>query len=209
MSVATALVGNTDLLEPGLGFEPVGRAAMLLLFDGLNQEIETQQERWSEQDLKLQELTSGTVGQIDIEPIEGDHFFEGPHRSLVDAAPSAYPNVSVMGYSTQPKVTQYDQFDSMNMRLMVEVMVKAGPVPEGQEVDFETILHRRIQRTTEAVHIVVSSDRTLLGTVEPIQLPPRGGIAQQSWARREEKGRGPRYLWQGSRLEYALERQSA
>jgi hypothetical protein len=174
-----ALEGRSPFISDNfIGFEPVTRAARLVLFQGLDDEIDRQPE----------------------------NLHEGPHRSLLEQPIEAFPNCSVMAYVTIPSGEQFDQFDTSDITLFAETMVIAGPVPKGQEVPFETIVHRRIQRTTEAVNAVIKRSGTLLGTVNPIQSMPRGGIGNSSWLRPQEKGSGPRYLWHGSRLQYTLQR---
>lgn len=200
-------IANRGLLEDQIGFETIGRAAQILLFERLNENILHEQERWRLEDIRFQELglTPG-IGDIDLELVEPENFHEGPHKSVLEAPPDAFPCISVMAYYMQQDAEQWDQFDSYGMRLYVETLVKAGPVPEDAEISYETIVHRRIQRTTEAVHATFMSDRKLRGTVNDLSTQPRGGIADSSWVRRESKGQGPRYLWQGSRLEYSLQR---
>lgn len=206
-----ALPINPDFLSSQIGFEIGTRAAQLILLEGVNDELAAQEELWAGSDLALQELLGGGPGQTDLERFETTAFHAGPHKSFLKAPPAAFPNVSVMAYYTQPEAVQFDQIDNMQLRLYVEVICKAGPISsEGstEHSDFETIVHRRIERTTEAVHAVLRRDPTLRGTVLPTEVPPRGGIGDQSWVRREEKGSGPRYLMQGSRLEYTLQRQA-
>lgn len=207
-----ALIGNRDHPETIIGFEPLSRATRLILFEQLNDEIDRQAERWDMADLALQELgLDPGVGQIEVQHVEPGNFFEGPHKSLAESPPDRFPNVSAAGYMTIPAAAnfQLDQVDVNDLTLFVETMAIAGPVPKGQEVAFETIVHRRIQRTTEAVAAVIRRSGTLLGTVNPIERPPRGGIGNPSWVKREKAGAGPRYLWQGSRLQYTLQRHAA
>lgn len=207
-AVFPELIGNVAFPESLLGFEVVGRACQRLMIEKLNDEIDEQSERWKAADLALQELTGGPVGQIDVEHVPAASVWEGPHKSLLDQPPEALPALNIMGYVINPDPDQLDQLETIRIRLYIEALVKAGPVPVDQETAFETIVHRRIQRTTEAVNAVVMRDRTLRGAVRPIQSLPLGGIGQSAWLRKEEKGRGPRWLWQGSRLEYTLQRQA-
>lgn len=203
---ADALIGNRGLLEELIGFEPVTRAARLLLVRDLNDEIARQAERWGQEDLAVQSLgLDPGVGQVDVEAVADENFHEGPHISFLMAPPERFPNVSVMAYMTAPAGSQLlDRADTSDLTLFVDTMVKAGPVPSGQETAFETIVHRRIQRTTEAVNNVIQRDPMLLGTVLG-HGPPRGGIGQQAWVRND--GTSPtRYLWHGSRLQYTLQR---
>lgn len=202
-----ALIGNRDVLESNIGFEQVTRGARLVLFKGLNAEIDAQAERWGAADLELQSLgLDPGVGQIELEHIEPTNLHEGPHKSILEAPPTAFPNVSVMAYLAIPAGAQFDQFDSYEITLFAETFVIAGPVPTGQETAFETIVHRRIERTTEAVNTVLMRDSTLLGTVSPISVPGRGGIVDASWLKRKDGSSGSRYLVHGSKLQYTLQR---
>lgn len=206
-----ALVGNRPHLESGIGFEPAARAAKLLLLDRLNDAIDAQNDLWRRADEANDALgLDPGVGVIEAEHVQPQNFHEGPHKSLVEAPPEAFPNVSVMAYMTVPSASQFgDQVDSSDITLFVESMAIAGPVPDGLETAYETIVHRRIQRMTEAVASVIGSDPTLLGTVHYMSLPPRGGVGQNAWLRREGRGAGSKHLWQGSRLQYTLTRHHA
>lgn len=207
--VNQALTGNSGLLEDMIGFEPITRAVRLVLAKGVNSWIDRQSERWKIKDLALQALGIEQLGQIEVEHIPLDHIHEGPHPSFLESPPEAFPNITVMGYITRPSGSQFDQFDSSEITLFVETMCLAGPVPAGQDTVYETIVHRRIERTTEAVHATLRSDPMLLGTVDPMRLPPIGGIGTASWLRRQEGGSSLRHLMHGSRLQYTLQRHAA
>lgn len=205
-----AVIGNRGHLENLIGFEPVGRACRVVLLEGLNDEITRQQERWHAADLVLQELgLDEGVGQTAVQPVQPRNLFEGPHKSLLTSPPDRFPNVSMAAYIVAPSGEQFDQFDTSDLTLFVENMAIAGPVQKDQETVFETIVHRRIQRMTEAVVATIRQSGTLLNTVNPIQVPPRGGIGNATWLGKPDKGAGPRYLWQGSRLQYTLKRHAA
>jgi hypothetical protein len=210
MSAFDALIGNRDFIEDMIGFEPLSRATRLVLYEQLNDEIARQQERWALADLELQRLgLDPDVGQVEVEQIPTANFFEGPHKSLLTSPIERFPNISTAAYMTVPSAEQFDQIDQNDLSLFVESMAIAGPVPDGLEVAYETIVHRRIQRMTEAVAAVIRRSGTLLGTVNPIQMPPRGGVGNASWLGKKDKGAGERYLWQGSRLQYTLQRHAA
>jgi hypothetical protein len=208
--VFQAALGGLLAPDGSIGFESIARAVRIILARDLNDEIDRLSDKWGSADLQMQAMgLDPEVGQVDVEHIPVDHFHEGPHESLLDAPASAFPNVSIMAYSTAPSPSQgFDPFDSNDLRLFVETMVIAGPVPKGLESNFETIVHRRIQRTTEAVNTVIRRDKTLLGTILPQQFPVKGGIGRQSWVRPDHNEKGPRHIWHGSRLEYTLQRAS-
>lgn len=203
-----ATLGGMVAPDEAIGYEPVTRAVRLLLADRLADELAVEAERWRSADLQLQQMGFDPgVGQIDLEPIPNSHLHEGPHESLLMAPAESFPNVSMMAYLHAPSASQmFDTFDSHDITLFVETMVKSGPVTPGTEVAHETIVHRRIQRTTEAVNRVVRGDLTLLGTVMPQELPPRGGIGRQAWVQNNQNETGQRFMWHGSRLQYTLKR---
>lgn len=205
-----AALGNVQVPDAAIGWEPVSRAVKLLLSRDLSAELTKQEVKWHSSDLKMQELGFDPgVGQTDLEPIPNSHLHEGPHESFLEASADKFPNVSIMAYLNTPSASQlFDSLDTSDITLFVETMVKAGPVAAGTETAFETLVHRRIQRTTEAVNNVIRRDATLLGTVLPQQLPPRGGIGQQSWIRPSPNEGGQRFMWHGSRLQYTLQRAS-
>jgi hypothetical protein len=205
--LSQALTGNRGLLEDQIGFETIGRAARLVLAQGVNEQIVKQSDRWGMEDLALQAMGMDPgVGQVDIDEVPIGHIHEGPHQSILLAPPEAFPCISVMAYVSVPSGEQFDQIDQSDITLFVETYCLAGPVPDGSDTAYETIVHRRIQRTTEAVHATLKSSPSLLGTTHPMSLPPRGGIGNASWLSRGDGGTGPRYLRHGSRLQYTLQR---
>jgi hypothetical protein len=205
-----AALGNRAIPDASIGWEPVARAVRLILARDLDAEIDRQADQWAAADLQMQVMGFDPgVGQVDVEHVPIGHLHEGPHESLLDAPVSAFPNVSMNAYLNAPSgVQDHSYLTSSDITLYVETMVVAGPVVEGLETAFETIVHRRIQRTTEAINTVIQGDATLLGTVLPQQGPPRGGIGRQSWVKNDDDETGKRYLWHGSRLQYTLQRAS-
>jgi hypothetical protein len=210
-ALSQALIGNRGLVEGLIGFEPVERAVRLLLLDRLNAQIDSQAERWAQADLEMQALGFDEgVGQVDVEHVDASNIHGGRHESLLHAPPDKLPAVAVQAYQTNPSPTDRfgDQLDSSVLVIRVEIFVKAGPVPEDRSTwpSFETITNRRIMRTTEAVNAVLRGDPALLGSTDGVDSPPRGGIAPQRWV--DGKSGDPRYMWQGSALQYTAQRPS-
>lgn len=201
-------VGAAPGLDFALGFEEVGRATLKILVESLNDEIEERTNKWDLDDLDLQSLLGG-IGQVDVQPVDLEDFHDGPHPSVLKRAPERFPAVSVMSYFSQPVTSEIDQASGSSLKLAVEAFCVSGPVVEAALPQHETIVHRRILRTTEAINAVLMRERTLCGVVQPgITQGPRGGPGPQSFLRKEESGGGPDYIWQGSRLEYTLQRLS-
>lgn len=205
-----------DMVIPGRGpfgalqgFESVGRAARLVIADGIEDAIERVQAMWLIADELLEDYgMDAGVREADVESIETVNVFQGPHKSLAASPITRFPNVSVTAYATRPSAldARQDHMDVAELSLLVEVMVKAGPI-EDDPLFIESLVHRRIERTSEAVLMVLRESGTLLGTVDRVG-QPRGGIVNQSWTRNEarEGETGKTYVLHGSRFTYALTR---
>lgn len=203
-----AALGNRIVPDGAMGWEPIARATRLILARDLNDEIDSHSEKWSAADLQLQQMGFDPgVGQVDVDHVPDDHLHEGPHESFLSAPIEMFPNISVMAYLNRPSARQgYASMPTNDITLEVVTICAAGPIPDGLETAFETIVHRKIQRTSEAVIAVIQNDKTLLGTVLPQELPPSGGIGKQSWIRPRNGETGPMDIFHGSRLQYTLQR---
>lgn len=204
----TMIIGNRGPIESLQGFEVVGRAARLVVAEGINAEIDRQQQRWEQADLEF-EAAGYDVGvrAMGLEHVPVENVFGGPHKSLVASPLARFPNVSMTAYATRPSAQDplNDRMDVPEITLLVELMVKAGPVVSGQELLIESIVHRRVERTSEALLATIAKSKNLYGTVDTIS-QPRGGIVNASWTRNEdtEGEAGATYVLHGSRFTYAL-----
>lgn len=204
------LIANRGPVEPVHGFEVVGRAARLVVSEGINGEIDRLQERWRmpDEEFEAAGLDVG-VRAAGLEHVGPANVFQGPHKSLVTSPITRFPNVSMTAYATRPSAQNAtnDRIDVPELSLLVELMVKAGPVVAGDELLYESIVHRRVERTAEALIATIAKSGNFLGTVDYISLP-RGGIVNASWTRNEESEgeTGATYLLHGARFVYALTR---
>ncbi len=205
------LVANRGPLEDLVGFEVVGRAARLVVIDGINAQIDTVQERWRAAD-QIFEAAGHDVGIAaeGVESIASDNIFQGPHKSLLTSPISRFPNVTVVAYAARPGTSnpQNDVHRTLEISLLVELMVAAGPVDARGQLFFETLVHRRVERTTEAVLKTIGSSHNLLGAVSLVG-EPRGGIVNSSWTKKSEGGREETHVLHGARFQYALTRYAA
>lgn len=209
MSAAMVVTGRgpTDTLH---GFESIGRAARLVVAEGINAAIDRVQRVWLRADQDF-EAAGFDVGIRDegIESVEVTNVFGGPHKSLVASPIDRFPNVSVTAYATRPSGvnTASDRIDVPELSLLVELMVKAGPRTADNALFVESLVHRRVERTAEALLATITASRNLYGTVDIIS-QPRGGIVNASWTRNEdgEGEAGAVYILHGARFVYALTR---
>lgn len=146
---------------------------------------------------------------ISSEHVPIERIYSGHRPSLIEAPISYYPNVSVMTYTATPRTSADDEATWYDELLAVEVMAKC----EGDESDInqplnmqaQDIVNTRVNRMLQAVVNIVQRHDTLDGMVQRIVPAPTINIGVL-FVRREEKGRGPRWFWQGARLVYTIEK---
>lgn len=200
------------------GLEGVEREAFITLFENLNAEIDSVETYWDAKDEELAELRQTRLVPTYLERIERDNFHLGHKPSLIEAPLNEYPNVAVMAAESSPASDQPDQYDILTNLLIVEVMVKSPTViPAGSQgqtltdqerADLhvaEEVVNRRCKRTTDAVLTVLRRDLTFGGTIPPLKGPPTS-VVSDVFIRREKPGQGPIWFWQGSRIEWEIER---
>lgn len=210
--IAQMLVANRGPLEDLVGFEVVSRAARLVLIDSVNDEIDRVQERWRAADLLFEEDGNDAgIAALGLDHISSDNIFQGPHKSLLGSPISRFPNVSVTGYAVRPGAGDAlnDVHRNVEVSLLVEMIVVAGPIGEiGDDLFCESLAHRRIERTSEAVLAAIGRSQNLLGTVITIG-QARGGIVNASWIKRTDGGNEQAYVLHGARFQYAPQRQAS
>lgn len=193
------------------GLERLGREVILILADQLNQEIVNQQAYWDVLDQELATTLGKNYAVTTIEPIPNDHLHLGHVPSLIDSQITDFPNVAVMAYQSNRGGDQaLDQYHGLTDSIFIEVLCKAGPYPEDDQVAYfegEEMVNRRTQRTTDAVVSVINSNRTLNGLVNAIADPPSVTI-YDVFNRHLNRDRGPLYFWQGSRMVFTVQRLS-
>lgn len=197
----------TAISLTGTGQEEIQRAATLLMAANLSAAIVAEAASWTVLDQQMETIMGqGVPLPIVVEDVPTTRIYPGHRPSLIEASVDLYPNVSVMCAGSGSDADRgLDQVWSRICNLVVETMVKAGPYDEEDRSGIgEDICNRRAQRLTNAVISVVTNNNTLGGLVEPITDTPARVLISDVFVRREEKGRGPRWLWQVSRIEWAV-----
>jgi len=207
---ATMVIPGRGPADTMHGFPSVGRAARLVVANGINGEIDRVQRAWLRADQEFEDAGFDVgVRDAGVEYVESVNVFGGPHKSLVASPIDRFPNVSVTAYATRPSPRNAadDSYDVPELSLLVELMVKAGPMTADNALLVESIIHTRVERTSEALLATIAKSQTLYGTVDLIS-PPRGGIVNASWTRNEnsEGETGATYILHGARFVYALTR---
>ncbi len=181
-----------------IGIEEVQRAALIQLFDRLNQKLLDVESYFATQDLALAAHLARDPVSTTLEQIPPENFHEGHHPSLIKASIDAFPNCAVEASraSPAPGTDQLDHQTEFFVALAVEVMLRSS-------VD-ETEVVRRARRTAEAVNLVFMDDQTLAGVIHGFSTP--NVIWGDVFTRDEQANSayGPKWFWQGARLEYMV-----
>jgi len=187
--------------DPLAGLEEIQRQAFYMLFDNLNTRINEISTRMQISDQDFADHTGQPYVETIVEEVEPQNFYEGHRPSLISAAVESYPNCAVWVVRATPG-TGSEAFDHQTVYrnlVYVEVMVKS--------IEDEGEVNRRLLRTTEAVNVVMTADKTLGGTVSGFDGEPLISISDV-FTRKERTAYGPHWFWQGARLEYAVRKEA-
>lgn len=191
-----------------LSLELVQREALIVLFDGLNDMITSMDSTWSSEDDALLSALGRGAATWTVEQIPNENFYPGTIPSLINAPIDKYPNVCVVCYRGDPKVSSDDLGENYTHTLAVEIMVKSGSfdsdVNLSEGIFYEQEVNSRIQKTLDAAHLTLLANRHLNNTIP--ELPAPTVTIGDLFVRREEGGKGPRWYWQGGTLEYELDK---
>lgn len=191
------------LFDQTVGLEKVQRGAVLLLIANLPTVLASVESSWAADDAALAGARGVAYVPTTLEPVTSQHMYLGHIPTLIDAPLDHYPNLSVMAYGAVENEGGGGGWDqeghAFGIDMYIEVMCKSETSEEE--------VNSRIQRTTEAVNRVILAEPTLGGVVNRTQFS-RVDVSDV-FVRREEKSRGPRWFWQGSRLEYTIDKPAA
>ena len=181
-------------LTTSTSLEKLGKEALSTLSASFNSRLDTVQSLMNAYDV------ANGYETITVEHIAPEHFYHGHRPSLVDADVSMYPNCAVMAWSSRPGAELLDHLNINVVQLFVELMAKS--------YDNEYEVNARIQRMADAAHDVLMDDRTLGGLVFEIADAP-SVVLTEVFQRAEVRGHGPRFLWQGARMDYTITKYAA
>jgi hypothetical protein len=190
--------------------DDIQKAAVTILYGNLNAAIDAINATNAVLDAAWYTGLSRTDPMFAAEHIPGDNFYAGHVPGLINAPVAKYPNVACIANSGTPQESTDDWGEMYTLTLAVEIMCKSHSIGDADdETQAQLEVNARVQRTMEAVHAVLSTEtnRTLGGLVPKIAATP-AVIVSDVFTRREEKSRGPKWFWQGARLEYAVDKYS-
>lgn len=196
---------SSMLYDYTTGLERLAREVTLILADKLNGEIAAQQSKWVTLDQQYASRLGQAYEETILEPIDPANLYDGHRPSLIGASIDRYPNLAVMAFDAENvEELSGDQFMAYRAALQIEAMVKAGPYTNDDTSGAgEGLVNRRIQRMVDAIVICLIQSRNLNGLALEVEHVPTVEIGNV-FARREERSRGARFLWQGAVLTYAV-----
>lgn len=186
-------------LTTRLGTEAVQRAAIVVLFNHLNNMIISMNSTWAiEDDAFWSALSRGNQPWF-VEPVNEENFYAGTIPSLINAPINKYPNVAAICYIATPPSSTDDRGELYQDLLAIEVMVKS--------INSEEEVNSRIQKTLDAVHLTFMNsfeNRNLNNTISQLNAPRQ--TIGDVFIRREQTSHGDKWFWQGGTLEYTLQK---
>jgi hypothetical protein len=186
-------------LSTRLGTELIQREALLVLFNHLNNKIDSMASTWSIEDNDFWAALNRGNQDWFVERIEDRNFYPGSIPSLINSAIENYPNVAVICYDANPPGSRDDEGELYNDVLLIEVMVKS--------IVSEEEVNSRIQKTLDAIHLTFMDsleNRTLNNTIPRLNAPRQ--TIGDVFIRREKTNLGDRWYWQGGTLTYTVQK---
>jgi hypothetical protein len=191
--------------ESGIGLEGIQREVVVVLAEGLNDEIDRIEETWNERDAEYAAQLGKQPSETVIEHISVEHMHEGHRPSLIMSTtpPDEYPNLSVMAYSSTPLNNPIDQGTSANINIDIEVMVKAQ---EHDELESQAVADRRLHRTIEAIHNTLTRNSDLNGKILGFNNDPTVNLTNIFVRHGEVEAAFEDFWWQLGTMRYIVAR---
>lgn len=190
-----------------IGMEKIARETALLLIEHINDNIDDIDSLWNTLDQDL-----ATQQGVPYEPCTSDHvrpdkIHVGHRPSFIESDEANYPNLCVMSYeSGAGPYRNFDQGEDTSITFYIEGMVKDGPYqPEDPFLEKgEVLVNKKVQRMVEAVHRILSANRTLNGLIDGFEGSPR--VTVSDCLRRTNSTEAGTYdfYWSMFRIEYTV-----
>lgn len=184
-----------------VGLEEMQRAALIQLFDGINDALDAQESFMADRDAEFAAALGRDYVALELEHVLPENFYTGHVPSLIKAPIDKYPNVCAMTTQATPApgTETIDQGEAYRMILYVEVMAKS--MVSSSEVN------SRVARMAEAANACIMRDSTLGGRIFGFETAPTV-LLGDVFARREKTSYGPEWFWQGARMEYTVRKEA-
>jgi hypothetical protein len=191
-------------------FERLERGAIRFLSARLNAQIAAEEAEWAAEDADFANAMGRDLFPVTLEEIGAENFYAGHQPTLIEAPIDRYPNVTAMAFRADNVNDNNDHMDKFMISLAVEIMVKAiGPTDRNDTAGNAAaaeLCNSRIKRTAAAAHkVLMSDDARSFGQIVPRIGNTPSIFTTDVFVRHEDRGHGPRWFWQGARLDYRVE----
>jgi len=176
--------------------EDIQREALKILYDGLNNEIDSRSAAWVTADTAYFASIGRAAPGFSVEHVKSENFYPGTIPSLINAEIEKYPNCCSFAHLAVPRNSDDSVGEMYAVELEIAIMVKS--------ITSELEVNSRIQKTLEAAHAVMSKNRSLNHSV-PKFVSPRKTMGDV-FVRKERNSQGPRWFWQGGTLIYSVDK---
>lgn len=187
--------------------ELIQRAVAIQIIDNLPEQIALQEALWAIRDADWAVAAGRPPTTTTITPVLRRSVYLGHRLSLQDAPQDTLPAITVRCADTDPSEDreQADQYDSLELALVVEVWTTCGPFddPVANQADQDQI-DRQIHRLTAAVRGCISTDRSLGETTMGIRRPPRSRMSLPFVRSADATNAGKKFLVQATELTYSV-----
>lgn len=163
----------------GTGAEQIARAALGQIVDNLVEQCKLVEEDWIPRDQDWAKIIKIPYKRTVIKPVELRSMYLGAQPSLVaseDARFDKWPAITVRVDERRPSAVeeQPDQYNSMDLQLIVEVLAAVGPHDQDpiDNREISDAIDRQYQRLADAVVACIDLDTTLGNNIFPLKLPP-------------------------------------
>ena len=190
------------------GGEQIARAAALQIAQNLDEQCSLQEIIWNNRDQDWAAAIGIAYQPTRIIRPQKSSIYLGAQPSLVageNARFDKWPAVTCRCGARSPSADQADQWDNLDLELVIEVLAQAGPFAVDPLDDRSTsdAIDRQYQRLSDAVVACIDLDRSLGTGIPPISLPPRM-IPSLPFVKREKAGAGRWLLYQGMELSWTV-----
>lgn len=213
----TESVLNGNYSRPfGLGYESelIEKACKAQIVKYLAEITGRLQDIWDKRDREfIEETKIGSYSKITIPHVKPENIHSGIEvESLINAPLDRWPTILVYARNSTPYSVQEDQFDTVNIPLIIEVLCTDGPVKESEirakkGLELMENLNSKLQRLSDAVYLCIKKDPSLSGTIGEIEKPSKV-TTSLPWARKENKdsATGESFFFQGKQFDFSVQK---
>jgi hypothetical protein len=191
----------------GSGGEQLARATIQQISANLEAQCQLQETIWAQRDQDWATSMGLAYAPTRITRVQPGSFYTGMQPSLVESRFDLWPAITVRSGNRTPSDDreQFDQYDTIDVEIIIEVLTFAGPFQNDPVTDRNTsdAVDRQYQRLSDAVIGCIATDKTLAGHVLPIKRPPRM-TPSAPFVLKADNGSGAFLVYQGMELRYIV-----